>query len=395
MSATLTSCNPTSQSQPSRPVTGSFRLTLAAAVVACAPILNGFPVSVSWAFDSPAQRGDGDRAEHIDREPVLTLAPKLSPDSAAAEKALRKLPARFRVAETDRFLLLSDAEPEVVQAHAQWVERAHQEFMRFAEKSGLRPSPLRHKLVGVFFEHRDEYRAFAREHDGITNAAFSGYYSPRNDRVVFWLENDADTHRAGKNPRKGHPTKEVLGFDPSGSPDRGHAPQGCCSGESAAKCVHETIHQLMFHTRIMSPNLQYPLWICEGLSTAFETSAPDQPFGPDYDYMPRVEVFQRLLRQDDLMPLRKLVSIAQLRDEDAQDIKKVYHQSYALVTWLSRHRAADLRAYLDLMRTEPPGKLTPSRHLAIFEQAFGPADALERQWLNYERGLDQSKIAVR
>jgi hypothetical protein len=285
-----------------------------------------------------------------------------------------------------------------VNSHGRWVERTCEEFERFARQCDLRPLPLQHKLVCVLFQEHEEYQAFARHHDGMSNPAFTGYYSPRNDRVVFSLNTGAmkKPRDSRSNDRaSGGPGKDVLGFESQPRGENGaKSHEGACdhscdsnhdlASASAAKCVHETIHQLMFHTRIMSPDTQYPLWICEGLSTAFETNSPDAPFGPDHDFEPRRRVFHQLLERGELIQLRDLVTLTSLSGRDANDTRAVYHQGYALVTWLCRNHRDSLRNYLHAMRREPAGRLASSRHLELFEQAFGNVADVERAWLDAE-----------
>jgi len=216
----------------------------------------------------------------------------------------------------------------------------------------------------VLFEHQRDYRAFAATHDDIHDPWIVGHYSPSHDRVVFF-------HRAEDDQRS------------------------VANQSAIATTIHEAIHQLHFHTRIKSVNVQYPLWICEGLATAFETDAPNQAFGPDHEYAPRRDRFQLLLQDDQLMPLRDMVAVMQL-DANRQDtVAALYHQSYAFITWASRFRAAQLRDYLNAMLHEPPGKVDEPRHVAIFQQAFGDIEAVERQWLNHERRLlaERGRIA--
>ncbi len=148
------------------------------------------------------------------------------------------------------------------------------------------------------------------------------------------------------------------------------------------------IHQLAFHTRIQSAQIQNPLWISEGLATAFETDRPKASFGPDREYAMRREQFGLLLADDRMIPLRELVTYTEMPNDQDDTIAGVYHQSYALVTWMSRFRCGDLREYLERLRREPPGRPTPERHLEIFEGAFGDIDRLERVWTRYERTAD-------
>lgn len=325
----------------------------------------------------------------------LAASRSLQSDSLAAIAAKSRLPERFVVHQTDRFVLISDVSERHTIQNARWVERAHAEFNRFARECGLRPLPLQHKLVCVLFDSRDEYLKFAQTEDGLKNINFTGYYSPRHDRMVFSME-DRERPNVGAEPERAAnapDAKAVLGFDARGMEnEQANRHDESCDhhahempSASAAKCVHETIHQLMFHTRLMSPEVQYPLWICEGLSTAFETDLPGKPFGPDHDYAPRLQAFQTLLHNGDLIPLREFVTVTQLTANKHWITRVMYQQSYALVTWLCRERSQQVRDYLHLMRSQPGGKISAARHLNLFESVFGDIDNVERDWLAYER----------
>jgi hypothetical protein len=155
-----------------------------------------------------------------------------------------------------------------------------------------------------------------------------------------------------------------------------------------AATVHEAVHQLHYHTRILKTAVQYPHWSGEGLATAFETSSPDEQFGPEYDFEPRQERFARLLKADRLVPLRSFVGIDRIPDSRRETVHTVYNQSYALASWLARERPGELRAYLIAMLKESPGRPTSQRHLELFEQAFGDVDAVEEAWLRRETSLE-------
>ena len=152
-----------------------------------------------------------------------------------------------------------------------------------------------------------------------------------------------------------------------------------------ATTVHEATHQLLFHTGVQSRSVQYPLWICEGLATAFETDDPGSAFGPDREYVERRERFDELLAQGPLLPLRRLVTIADMHSHDDAVVDALYNQSYALVTWMFRFRRRELQAYLTTMRDQGSGQPSPSKQLQLFQQAFGDIDRLERAWLAHER----------
>jgi hypothetical protein len=67
------------------------------------------------------------------------------------------------------------------------------------------------------------------------------------------------------------------------------------------------------------------------------------------------------------------------------DLDLLYHQGYALVTWMYRFHPRELRAYLEALRSEPAGRPSGARHMELFERAFGDASRLEAAWLRYER----------
>ncbi len=287
---------------------------------------------------------------------LLRLAQQHAPpaDSPAFQDARRLLPRRFRQYETDRFILLSDAGRRWTRARGNLLERTCEEFQRSAEMLGLRPLPLRHKLVCVLFEHREDFAAFAAAHDKVSESWCLGYYSPRHDRTAFFraeTEPDADEFAEAR---------------------------------SIAATIHEAIHQLSFHTRVQTRYVQYPLWSVEGYATAFETASPKAAFGPDHDFSARRERFERLLRESRLIPLRELVRLDTLPDGNRSTIHTVYGQSYALVTWMVRHRREALRDYFNSMLVESPGRPGPDRQAELFEAAFGDVNRLEEAWLRDE-----------
>lgn len=346
--------------------------------------------------------------EAYDAPPRLPADRKLSADSDAYRAARNLLPQRFIELQTTRFVVISDANRSWTRHQAELLERTYHQFERFTRRLQLRRMPLRHKLVCVLFERRDDYQRFARSHDSVTADWITGYYSPKQDRVVFYnLQSSTvttrtrgavepttaqmlalDRHVAPARPLSQPTETEII--RPTRRRDRrpAHsAPRGINDRSvkaATATTVHEAIHQLAFHTRVESPWIQNPLWISEGLATAFETDRPNEAFGPDHDYAPRREQFQKLMRQNQLLALRELVKYTRMPDDSDETVKVIYHQSYALVTWMNRFRKTQLRAYLKALRSEPPGRPTADRHLELFELAFGDVDRLERAWLRYE-----------
>jgi hypothetical protein len=333
----------------------------------------------------------------------------LSRDSAAYAAVRTLLPPRFRVYETRRFVILSDTDPAWTRLQARRLERASHQFDRFCRRLGVTPDPLRHKLVCVLFEARRDYRRFARDQDGVDAGWVAGYYAPANDRIVFY---NVDSNPSVRDARDRLDAMELEMTD-LGRRARRAASAGRVGDASAlrehegrfrqhlrseqaridafagqlgtATTIHEAIHQLLFHTRVQSPQVQYPLWICEGLATCFESVDPDRPLGPEHEFEPRRAAFQDLLDTGRLLPLRELVTLTAVPAGDDETVRGIYHQSYALVTWMSRYRRDELRDYLLRMRDLGQPRPGAAGHLALFEASFGDVDVLERSWLRRER----------
>jgi hypothetical protein len=275
-------------------------------------------------------------------------------DSRSYRATRDLLPRSFRKHETAHFVILSDAGRRWSRARGKLLEQTYTQFHRYATRLDLRPLPLRHKLVCVLFRDRGEFANFARAHDGVTAAWCLGYYSPRADRMVFFnVESDRSADEFAE-------------------------------ARAIAATVHEAVHHLHFHTQLQTNAVQYPLWSGEGLATAFETSAPDEGFGPDRDFRPRRERFHRLLKAGRHIPLQSFVQLDRMPDDRRETVHAVYNQAYALASWLAGKRPEDLRGYLLSMRKEPPGRPVAERHLELFEQAFGDVDIVEETWLKYE-----------
>jgi len=312
---------------------------------------------------------------------LLGAAPadrKLTCDSDVYRRTRKLLPERFCEYETRRFVVISDGRPAWTRQQAQLLERTYHQFHRFTRRIGVEPHPLRYKLVCVLFQEYDDYRQFARNHDEVSADWISGYYSPKHDRIVFY-NIETNPEYAWARPDEDARSRSAVA--------RGRLSEEF-EAAAAATTIHEAIHQLTFHTKVQSARIQNPLWISEGLATAFETDRPDAAFGPDREYAVRREQFEEILADGDLIPLRKLVTYTEMPNDEDATIAAVYHESYALVTWMSRFRSSELRDYLERLRREPSGRPSAKRHLQIFEQAFGDVDRLDRAWQRHERAGD-------
>jgi len=329
--------------------------------------------------------------------------------SSVLAETRAQLDASFKLYETRHFAILSDADERWSRIQGDRLERAHDRFIRFANNLQLRPLPLDHKLVAVAFDERADFMGFARADGNSADARLAGYYSPARDRLVFYhVESDENIAsarrqledmqaeitaavRASRRARRIGQREEARRLAEEADDRISHLDEQeqrlnhFAIQRSIAVTIHEAIHQLMFHTAVQSPYVQHPLWLTEGLATAFETDAPRSGFGPGQEFAPRRQRFYYLLDTDRLVPLRDLVGA----DPDRLLTKPglvdaVYHQGYALVTWMARKRRPQLRDYLRALNDLPSGVPSPETQLAVFERIFGDVDRLEEAWLSWE-----------
>ncbi|NNF42427.1 MAG: DUF1570 domain-containing protein [Phycisphaerales bacterium] len=339
----------------------------------------------------------------------LSRGRELPRESESLEKARTRVPDTFRELETRRYVILSDADPGWLTDQGQRLERSYEQFVRFVNRSGVRAVPPRHKLVAVVFNQRSDFQAFAKR-DG-TGGRIAGYYRQPEDRLVFYhvesnenvaaaraeldrsLSEIDDLYKASRRAGSVGQRADAAAMraEMTRRMDRWHQRAGAVDEfarqQSISVTVHEAIHQLMFHTGVQSARVQHPLWLSEGLATMFETDEPHLPFGPRHDYAPRRIGFYAIADRDLIVPLRSFIGATpqQLTGTPAATVV-LYHQAYALVSWLAVHEKRGFAEYLRRLNDLPAGVPSASTQLATFEAAFGDIERLERRWLRHELG---------
>ncbi|MBX3351395.1 MAG: DUF1570 domain-containing protein [Phycisphaeraceae bacterium] len=197
------------------------------------------------------------------REPGPVSGAEGAPQ-AARPAAVYAPSTRFPVAlRTERFLLLSDADPSWVREQAEWLEQVASVFEREMTTLGFttqRPaSPLRVML----FASRDDFIRFAREIDAVDARWMGGYYEPARNRVVAYDDRSSDSFLRAAAHHASHA--------------REHARRA-----TRAKLAHEAAHLLAFNTGVQSRAVAYPEWFTEGLAervarAAMGHTTPDAP----------------------------------------------------------------------------------------------------------------------
>jgi hypothetical protein len=341
---------------------------------------------------------------------LLTLMPSVG-DTAPAPlardsevlRATRPLVPSMQVTETDHFVLLSDAPQESGRAIAGLLETTWRAFRQDCDRIGLRPEPLRHKLVAVMFREKGDYTVFARGSDGMEQAWAAGYYSPGADRLVLYdgladekvqralgqlqarnLRLQKQAAEAGVQPLDAGPGGAQVARAQREIDGQRRRIASTATAGFLGTVSHEAAHQLFFHSGVQQRGVPYPLWLAEGIATAFEAeNAGDRELGFHDDNPGRQHTFREAVREDRLVPLAALV-VADGMPVDGEEaaIRDFYAQSWAFTSWLARHRTREFALYLDALRGG--GFALSSRRLEAFESIFGPVDSLERSWLREE-----------
>ena len=286
---------------------------------------------------TPPSPGDSKRAEEM-----IALVDRVSDQ-------------RFVARANHRFLLVSDLPAGDASEVLELLTRAAQDVERFARGLGLDPTSTEtsSRHLSVAFSARGDFERFAAASDGVDARWMVGYWAPAADRTVFRRVRPSDG--------------EAL--DPL----------------DAATIAHESAHQLLHRMDVQRRGLHTPLFLAEGLATAFETSARagSGPFAPQPDRQRRVSA---ALREVDRIPFAELVATPRLpaprpgRSSD-EEVERFYDMAWSLVVFLHQHEPAAFAAYLADLR-EHAATLSVAGNGDLFKRAFGSLERIERAWLD-------------
>lgn len=330
---------------------------------------------------------------------------RLPTDEEGVRAALGQLGPGYHVTETKHFVVISDCDASWRRRREALLERAFNEVMRFASQSGIPAYPPATKLLCVMLEEHEAYEAFGRAHDHVHNHWVAGYYASESNRVVLYNDRtnpglveaerqlDDLLGRAGEGRRR---ARELGGERGEALEARALEIEAFVAGERArlservetrseAKAIHEAAHLIAFNCGIQLRSRRYPFWITEGFATGFETEHPNRSFGPDRACAEREAQFDGVLAEGRLEGLAEFVSRLRASD-DADRADAEYAQSYALFRHVARFHRDELAGLLADIAAEPPGEVTPARHLELFERRFGDAAKFERRWVRLEGG---------
>jgi hypothetical protein len=317
--------------------------------------------------------------------------------------ATQALVPKMQLTETDHFVLLSDAPQESTRSIAGLLEGTFRAFQQNCLRLGVRPEPLKHKLVAVMFREKGDYSVFARTRDGMEQTWAAGYYNPGADRLVLFdgLSDEKVQKALGQlqaqnlRVQREAAAAGVQPLDAGGAGGQVARAQreidaqrrriaATANAGFLGTVSHEAAHQLFFHCDVQRRGMPYPLWLAEGIATAFEAeNASDRDLGFQSANPGRQQTFREAMREDRLVPLQALVMADGMPTDGADAaIRDFYAQAWAFTAWLARNRTREFTQYLEALRS---GAFSlPTRRVEMFESIFGPIDSVERCWLRDE-----------
>ena len=253
----------------------------------------------------------------------------------------------YKVIQKPHYLIFTKASDAFTNASGKLLENLYEELYSKLGKSGFAVHPPEFPLVAVIFKTEREFRAH-RPVDKDVQA----YYEIFSNRIFLYETADRDSA-----------APEVAAM---------RQPQ---------TVAHEGAHQILHNIGIQPRLAPWPIWLVEGLaeycSPATITKKGQttwaglgmvnaQHLATIHDIVDGVNVPQNVLaRRPDLPMVHSLVSAKQLTPTD-------YALAWGLTHYLATWRTTEFLKYLKSLSLLEPGQaMTPERHLADFESAFG------------------------
>jgi hypothetical protein len=301
------------------------------------------------------------------RPPEPAAAPEPDTPRALGRRLLAQLPPGFDLHVTKHYVVCFDTSRDYAKWCTAVFERLHDAFGTFWTRAGVEVHDPPRPLVVVIFADRQRYEAHAAADLGAAASRVVGYYDMLSNRVTTYDLTGSDTLANGRPRAAGAAGLAILA-----SP----AAAGLVS-----TLVHEATHQLAFNGGLHQRLAPVPLWVSEGIATAFET--PDLTNNRGWKGIgevngPRLEQF--------LANQRPGVIEAIIGDDDLfrqpDTALDAYAAAWALTHHLLHSRKADFAAYLrGLAAKRPLADDSLEARREAFRAAFGEPAAVEQQVL--------------
>lgn len=254
------------------------------------------------------------------------------------EQLAQEFGREFQVHATGHYLVVTAA--GTGQGYGALFEQLYREFVVAFSARGFRMREPQFPLVAVVFPDESAFLEYCRAEGVQPRPGLRGYYLPSSNRVAL--------------------------FDAGTAGDQGQR-------ELDSTILHEAIHQVAFNTGLHSRMGTNPLWLVEGLATAYENDRvrENQRSGPVEERL-NLQRFRWFLSSQGTRQrgwLARLVSTDKPYSDAALD---AYAEGWAMMFYLLETRSANVTGYLrKLAERDPLQPYTDEERLQDFQQAFG------------------------
>ena len=305
----------------------------------------------------------------------------------AMESRIAEIQDRFPQLQRRRashFEMLTDLDPTEAGRHTELLERTSLAVDRFCKLIGVdqgRQGGERHLVLG--FADRMDFLQFAAWSDDVHARWLAGYFAPAAGHLAYHHQSDSPYVRSQRRriDRTDDRGGDVEDADLERLVDDGRRRRlnTFVAHETSSIVVHEAVHMLLHHRGIVPATTSTPIWFLEGLAGSFEPASAYGPFGPDHGANGRTDEFRRHLSGNRQFGIEDMVTLDTVPTRSDRR-HSFYATSAQFCGWLVRHRPADVRRFIDVVKHG-----SGEDRLANFEAVFGPCDRIERVWLTDER----------
>lgn len=336
---------------------------------------------------------------------------QLARDEEREVELERRFGAPFELHVSPHFLVIYDTDKGWALNRAVLLEKTHDLYYQSMRKAGLRPLPLRERLVCVLFDDYEMFRRYGEVIDRLRMEWSSGYYSSGTNRIAFFndktspmfdettgkiaalevsteaLKEELRDPRVMRNGALVAEARRKLGGDMRDLNWHRNRLKSMAAMNNASKTTHEALHQLAFNSGLLTMGVRYPFWVVEGMAMNYEVEDGAKGFGPYYvNQSRRKQLIEHTMAQR-LIGLGEFVSLVRAPAEEGERVAVMYAQGWGLFQFLFKKRHQQMRAYLKGLGAAGREAKDGAGLLKEFEEAFGDMNRLEREWQGYLRLL--------
>ncbi|MFQ5425161.1 MAG: DUF1570 domain-containing protein [Phycisphaerae bacterium] len=318
-------------------------------------------------------------------------------DEKAEAKALKQLPAGFRIKHTRHYSVLYNTSKEAVAAFGAAIERTYRSCTKYTARRGLAVVRPKHKLLIYYFSGPREYDEHARKIGaGKLSQSTPGIYFSGLNFGMFYDYRNRDKYKKARDSAEKKIKELSVRLRGAGSTEERKRLQSQIrqakarvnrtvvrAGEYNERIVqHEVAHQVLWNTGLHNRRKRSanPKWLREGIAMLFETVSTGRSANIGRVNQLRLGQYRKLEKEGKLSPLRDFISTPDLFKK--KTLNDAYAQGWALTHYLNRAKRKGFEEYLKLIKLRPKAyRATPEREIEDFERIFGKLDQRwETRW---------------